>query len=193
MVKWFSILSYIWQFSHEVVLTGTEEFCIQLSYNQPHQFFVFTPSWLRVMPWLEQHLMVTSFFFRRNLSIPSGFGCEKISKYCGNLVAWGFKVGKVQPLPGNSTRMKSQKIRFLIYNLTNGAACGPSVSAAVRCGDTVRAVFSLFFSNLVWNHLKPWSSCREDATNPSTLSSLPTPGETPSELQFAPNSLIMLT
>lgn len=64
-------------------------------------------------------------------------------------MARGFNVGKAQPLPENSRRMVSQKTGFLIYNLTNGAACGPLVSAAVRCGDTVTAESPLSFTNLV--------------------------------------------
>lgn len=43
----------------------------------------------------------------------------------------------------------SEKTGFLIYNPTNGAACGPLVSAAVRCGDTVTAESPLSFTNLV--------------------------------------------
>lgn len=65
-------------------------------------------------------------------------------------MAWGFKVGKVQPLPGNSRRKKAQKTGFLIYNLTNAAACGPLVSVAVRCGDTVIAETSLSSSQILF-------------------------------------------
>lgn len=59
-------------------------------------------------------------------------------------------MGKGQPLPGNFRRMKSQKTGFLIYNLTNGAACGPLVSAAVRSGDTVIAESSLSSSQILF-------------------------------------------
>lgn len=45
--------------------------------------------------------------------------------------------------------MEAQKTG-LLYRLINGAACGPPVSAAVRCGDTVTAEPSVSSSQMLF-------------------------------------------
>lgn len=126
-------------------------------------------------------------FFRRNLGIASGFGHQKISNYCGSLVAWGFKVGE-QPLPGSSRRMEAQKTG-LLYCLINGAACGPSASAAVRCGDTVIAEPSVSFSQMLFEAILNPEVCAGRMLPPLYLF-LPFPPQVSQHqnCQFAPHS-----